>query len=406
MNTRTFTIYNFKPIGKAVLHRIIGLRDNYALEAPELPGNCKDCPFFQNMRTYKLFPESFEYNAASEKCNKCDTYPTYHLWKVKASSDYTEYINEKNRYGAGKSLKHTAIMLFITYHMICPNQNGILENISVTELAETLGCSKKSIRYNNRVLCENNYIYLSKGTHPGTVNVCLKEYSTYFQPSQKGGRGFYTLSKELYTSLGELNFTNQLRIILKTLLDNDSAISPYPGEITESYQDMKLYLPKYCKRNIIQKVLDSIDTTICTIKTSLHDVHFKMNPAFDGKKIKLDLHQNNLAIIKQNITAAANAIKEALALKKIPNFADKFFAPMQNNFTNVTYKPLSVNESQLKDLADISLEYSPDIVITAVATVYYNIICTKQTIRNFGGLVRETIKSNIDSLSSFSSAIS
>ena len=404
---KTFTIHNFKPIGKAVLHRIIGLRDNYSLEKPELPENCNSCPFFQEMQTYKNFPETPEYNNASENCNTCDYHPDYHLWEVKTSPDYTEYVNEKNRYGGGKSLKYTAIMLFITYHMICPNQNGILENISISELAETIGCSKKAIHYNNKVLCKNNYIYLSKGTYPGTVNICLKEYSTYFQPAQKGGRGFYTLSKELYASLRELNLTNQLRIILKTLLDNDSAISLFSDEITESYQDMRLYLPKYCKRNIIQKTLDSINTTICTIKISLHNVHFKMNPAFDGKKVKQNLCQSNLTSIKQTITTAANCIKEALDLKQIPEFSDKFFAPIQNSIINVAaYKPLSVNEQQFKDLADISLDYSLDMVLTAVATIYFNVICNKQTIRNFGGLVRETIKSNIENFSSFPNTVS
>lgn len=398
---QTFTIQNFKPIGKAVLHRIIGLRDNYILEEPNLPDNCKNCPFFHEMQTYKLFPESFEYNNACAKCKECNDYHAYHVWDVNTSSDYSEYINEKNRYGAGKSLKYNAIMLFITYHMICTDQNGILKNISISELAETLGCSKKTIRYNNEVLYQNNYIYLSKGIHSGTVNVCLKEYSTYFLPSQNGGRGFYTLSKELYTSLTELKYTNQLRIILKTLLDNDTTISPFPNEITASYQDIRLYLPKYCKRNIIQKVLDSLDTAICTIKTSLHHVHFKINPTFDGRKIKQNLHQSNLTIIKQNILAAAHSIKDAINLGQTPKFVDKFFAPIQNNFQNITYKPLSISEKQLKDLADISIEYSPDMVLAAVATIYYNMICNKQAIRNLGGLVRETIKSNINKLYSF-----
>lgn len=402
----TFTIYNFKPIGKAVLHRIIGLRDNYALDKPELPENCVNCPFFQEMQAYKLFPESPEYNNASEKCNTCDNHSSYHLWEVKTSSDYTEYVNEKNRYGGGKSLKYTAIILFITYHMICQDQNGILENISINELAETLGCSKKAIRYNNRILEKNDYIYLSKGSYPGTVNICLKEYSTYFLPAQKGGRGFYTLSKELYASLQELKFTNQLRIILKTLLDNDSNISLFPNEITESYQDMRLYLPKYCKRNIIQKILDSLNTTICTIKTSLHDVCFKMNPAFDGKTVKQNLYQINLTSIKQTITAVSNSINEALDLNQIPKFTDKFFAPIQNAVKNATYMPLPISEKQFKDLADISLDYSLDMLLTAVASIYFNVICNKQTIRNLGGLVRETIKSNIEKFSSFPNTIS
>jgi hypothetical protein len=404
--SKTFTIHSFKPIGKAVLHRMIGLRENYALDEPKLPENCCDCPFFQEMQIYDPFPESPEYINADKNCKKCTDYQTYHLWSVKTSPDYTEYVNEKNRYGAGKSLKFNAIMLFITYHMICTEQNGVLKNISIRELADTLGCSKKTIRYNNRVLCDNNYIYLSKGELSGTVNICLKEYPTYFQPAQKGGRGFYTISDKLFESLKELKLTNQLRIILKTLLDNDSAITPLPNEITESYKNMRLYLPKYCKRNIIQKTLDSINSTICTIKTSLHDVYFKMNPAFDGKTTRQNLLQKNLGIIEQNIITVSNSIKDALDLKQIPVFKDTFFSLLQKNFKHITYRPLSINKKQLNDLAEISIDYSADMVLTAVATIYYTIICNNQTIRNFGGLIRDTIKSNIDKLSSFSSSLS
>lgn len=390
-------IYNFKPVGKAVLHRILGLRDNYTIKNPEPPKECRNCPFFKEMQIYKAFPESPEYKDARKKCRQCDNYQTYHCWDVKSSPIYKQYINENNRYGSGKRLKFNAILLFLTYHMICTDQYGIMNNISITELSETLGCSKKAVRYNNDLLQEYGYIYLSKGDYPGTVNICLKEYTSYFKSAKEGGRGFFTLSKELYFSLLRLESSNQLRIILKLLLDNDSVISLFPGEVTESYQDMRLYLPKYCKRNVIQKALNSIDTAICTIKLSLHTVHFKLNPNFDGKKVKQNLRQNNLAILKKDISSVKSSIKEALRLKQIPKFTDHFFSSIQQTTDNITYEPLEITDKQFEDLADISLDYSTDMVLTAVAAIYYNIICHQQTIRNLGGLIRETIKSNINS---------
>lgn len=400
--TNLLKIHNFKPIGKAVLHRLIGLRENYIIEEPELPESCKSCPFFHEMETYKLFPESPEYKNALKSCNQCDNHLVYNCWSTKNSPTYKKYVNETNRYGAGKRLKYTAVILFITYHMVCTSQHGILKDIPIIELAELIGCSQKAIRYNNEVLQKEGYIYLTKGSIPGTVNVCLKDYTAYFNKADKGGRGFLTVSKELYTSLLSLKSSNQLRIILKLLLDNDSSIPSFTGEITESYVDMKRYLPKYCKRNVIQKALDNIDTAICSVKLSLHTVRFKINPDFNGKIVKENLRRENLATIKQNIISAGETIKNALRLNEIPKFKDRFFAYLQHNdsIPAKRYEPLTITEKQLGDLADISLEYSADMVLTAVASIYFSMICNKQHIKNFGGLIRETIKFNLNNNSS------
>lgn len=396
-------VQNFKPIGKAVLHRIVGLRDNYTTITHTVPDCCANCPFHKEMELYHLFPDSAPYKEAMANCQSCENHLIHNVFVTNTSSLMKKYHNEKNKYGAGNKLKHTAILLFIAYHMVCTDTYGILHNVSIAELARLLQCSEKTIRYNNDLLCKNDYIYMSKGDYPGTIHICLKEYSSYFdkakagKDSKGGGRGFLTLSKETFFALTKIKSTTQLRIILKVILDSDeNKVSLLTGTCSQSYRDMKRYLPAYCKRGVVKKAMDTLQTVICNIKTGIHEVSFTFNPEYNAKNVKIALKEANRKNIFDKINNLADVIKDARKLNTVPQFKDRYFSMLQQNIT--TYEPLSLNNDQINNLVDLSVEYSVDLVMSAVADVYCRYICHKEKIKNFGALIRETIRLNIKEL--------
>ena len=260
---RMLELLNFKPIGKAVLHRAIGLSENYTMDenirllTPAVPEQCIGCEQYKERCAYADFPQSAQYNDAVSACRKCQYGKTLEINTVikprlLEKEKKKRYVNEKNRYGYAKRLKLRSVLLFIAYHMIVSNSNGILRNVSISDLADLLKCSKRAIRYNNQILSEEGYIYISNGIDGEHINVCLPEYKSYFLPAQEGGRGFFTMSKELFTALCEIKQTTALRIVLKTLLSMETDVLSMNEPRLESYVQIRRYLPDYCKRNIVQ----------------------------------------------------------------------------------------------------------------------------------------------------------
>lgn len=386
----TFSIKNFSPIGKSVLHRIVGLRNNYKIYELNCPECCKDCPHAITRKHYEAFPDSKQYKDAADACSACIHGSRMHMAHVKA---LPIYVNEMNKFGEGTPLKINAIRLFLTYHMICQNSYGVLKNISIRELSELLDCAPKTIRYNNAILQKNDYINMSAGEYPGTVNIMLPEYSSYFKKADEGGRGFLTLSKGNFELLLNIDSTNQLRIILKLLLDDDSVSTS--SEITQTFRDMQLYLPKYCKRNVIRKTLDSISEKLCNVHYNAYTAIFKFTGISNARKEKNTLKKHNTAYLEGIIRTTSMEITECRKTKQIPFFSSPFFTREQQKRkdANITYKPLKIPAEQQKDIVQLSLEYSLDLVMQAIANIYFTFCCQQNSsIQNWGAMVRTNIK--------------
>ena len=67
-------LLNYRPIGKAAMHRMAGLRKNRIEMASEIPECCKDCPTQIEKQTWALFPDSDEYQSAVRRCETCPNY--------------------------------------------------------------------------------------------------------------------------------------------------------------------------------------------------------------------------------------------------------------------------------------------------------------------------------------------
>lgn len=378
------TLHNFSPVGKAVLHRAVGLQKNHTIASEPLC--CKNCETSEKKQQWSIFPESKQYLAAYNQCIKCP-----HKKNIIIYEERLKYINEKNMFGYAPRLKKNAILLFLSYHLLGPDANGILRNINVSELANLIGCNEKTIRSNNDLLVKNGYIYQSNSLHSNCINICLCDYKNYFKDAREGGRGFYTISKDLFQNLLKVHSSNLLRIIIKELIELDD-----PGrqirnigddsKIEKSYHELRRFLPDYCKPGVIRKILE-VGSEIFSFIVTSSGVRFILRENFNCKKVKEKLYKVNEKELLEKLQTLEDDSKLAEE-QSIPLFHEPFF----HNLVTDTYKKISFSQDQIKDMVALSVQYSIPFVMKALSEIYVTYTCVGKRIKNLGGLLRTCIK--------------
>lgn len=125
-------------------------------------------------------------------------------------------------------------------------------------MAEHLHCDIKTVKNNLEIL--NRYAYVTYArTDSYIITLCLNDYTSYYLPARQGGRGFIVLSKKLLSQILEIDTLVTLRIYLRQLIsiDNLNAKGGPFTAISNTYKDLKRFLPEYCKPNIIRKAVQT-----------------------------------------------------------------------------------------------------------------------------------------------------
>ena len=280
---------NFANIGKAVLIQSIGLQKNY-IEVKESETSvidynnaaCTDCKYKAFIQAFA--PDSEAYLSACETCRNCP----HKIFTQK--TEYKKiYHNETNRFGYKPRLKTNAIKLLLLLHFYHPDRFGIIKNIDIRELAEHLHCDIKTVKNNLEIL--NRYAYVTYArTDSYIITLCLNDYTSYYLPARQGGRGFIVLSKKLLSQILEIDTLVTLRIYLRQLIsiDNLNAKGGPFTAISNTYKDLKRFLPEYCKPNNIRKAVQT-SNDIFTITLNTNGIRFEIK---DGKIIKAAANDN------------------------------------------------------------------------------------------------------------------
>ena len=149
-------IRNYASIGKAIIIQAVGIQRNYSenvtIKIDKEKTGCISCP-------YAEFPNA-------EKCAVCEK---------RCFITEKKYINEKNKYGTKNRLKINALKMLIYFHFLHPDSNGLIKNVSIKELAQTLHCDERTVTNNIKLLQDYGYIYFSK-SFSGKRNIMLVDY--------------------------------------------------------------------------------------------------------------------------------------------------------------------------------------------------------------------------------------
>ncbi len=391
---------NFARIGKGVITKSIGLQENYIevfevaeSKLDEEKSGCAGCPVCQAKCRMREDGVKEAVEILESKCRECP--------QAVYTETYTEkkkYINEKNQFGYQETLKSNAIKLLLAYHFLDPNAYGLIEDISIKELAELVGCTPATVRASNLTLSEYGYCCVCEsGRYDGCINIILPEYRDYHKTAAEGGRGYITMSSGMMQKILGLQGVNTLRLNLKGILEVDSSScrsteDPELASASATYKKLRGFLPGYCRRNVIIKALQK-DSSIFSFDCSDKAVTFNISREFAQKNMRGAMLANEEAEIKSYIESLNQTLFMAgkTYIKGADPLADARLADYRIAAAG-GYTLLALSDKDYKDLASMCVQYSRDMVRKAVITVYNDYTVHGTEIRNYGGIVRTVIR--------------
>lgn len=366
-------------IGKAVLYQMLGIQESYYTPA-KIPSTCKGCPWIEAALSN---PSPTVISNLKVHCSSCANYRT----------DILQYVSEKNKYGSKEKVCRNAISLFIMLHMYHPSQSGYINNLSIHTLAEKLNISERTIKNCLSVLSKKNYIFVDYMRN-GLFNVILLDYTKYFLRADKGGRGYIKISDMTITELFKIKSILAFRVILRQLLDGQD------NDCEKTYQQLRHTLPAYCKRNVIQKALTIYNNIIYSMKTASDTVHFSLLSIANTNYIIQKDKDDNIQYFDSILKELDDFILSGKPVSDIPVSLNRFVCNPINE-TKISDPVLfqrNNTETLLDDLAKLSIKYSRQTVLDALADTYRDKMCQKQSlIRDVGAYVLTIIKNNMKS---------
>jgi len=348
-------IRNFFKVGKELSIRMTGRQNSVkfnSLNKNEETNNdvCANCILHIKDESEKINTKTLKYK--EEYC--------FNYCKRRKNHIKEKELNDDNFLGVvDKRLSRLQLCQNLLYQALDVNLNGIIKDVSESEVASLLGCTIRTVRNNNKRLSELNYIQTLK-TSKDTFNVLLLDYNKYHLSTHDGGRGYIVMSNKTLIKLLNIENVNSLRIAIRNLIKfDDSNIKRIKTrEVSYTYDEASFFLPNYINHKaIINKMLEET-FSMFNYRKENEKIYFKIKDEYDGKKQRRKLENKYRLYIK--------------------NYCQqKYF-----NLTNKDYD----------DLVQMSLEYRFNTVIDTLNLVYTKYYLKNITVENYCGLVREIIK--------------
>lgn len=382
---------DYARIGRAPLVKSVGLQGNHKIyeETNVLDrsrSGCFVCPNYKYIEFEEYMPEEIRIKAHCQ----CDTCP-HREYKTVVKE---KYVNEKNVFGYSPRLKAIAIKVLVLYHFLEPNEQGIIHDVSYSEIAKMLNCTSKSIHNANNTLQEYGYIYCTPiGKH--AHQVLLREYTTYHQPANQGGRGYITMNQEFFSEIIKIKDLNQLRLSLRIALDVDTNLDPETTPtVKHTYASLRRYLPQYCKPGIIRGALNSLANLLQLTEKEDSSVRITLLDKFHGRRNRDISFDENLKKLKGFFSPIIEEAKEKTKLE----IAGQKQSPMINSFVKThlsptgktLYMPIELSDNDYKDLANLCITYPFELVIKATDYIFQKYTNTSNCL---GASIRSAILS-------------
>ncbi len=392
----TINLKQFANIGNAILIKALGIQENYKEETitdivDEEATGCYSCKNYIILHSVLQSNEANKiYNDLKATCQaECDKCPK------KVYCTKTIYHNERNKYGYLPRLKTNAIKLLLAYHLIGLDNNGVIKNVNIKALADLLKCSRKTITNNNATLQKYGYLYYSSSVNDN-INIFIPEAKNYYLPANKGGRGYFPISKALFEELLKCKNLNELRIIIRELIAFN--ISPIKNLTTtvRNMTDIRRNLPKYCRPNVIRRAVNSITTIFTTniIEKNVDKIEKVRFRLIDRFNVSMD-KENRIEYYKEQFTEFINALNEEIVTLNSTNttavnLKHPELKPYKNKLDDAPYL-VRMSELQIYDIASLALQTSYEDVTSCFMEVYFTYYGHGEKPRNPAGLLRHII---------------
>jgi len=391
-------ISNFARIGKGPLLRAVGLQKNHkeiieetTPKLDEAASGCFSCPNYRNREFMDYLPSELR-EETIKYCQDCPSAVYLPQYKIR-------YVNETNMYGYQPRLKNFALKLLLFYHFLSPDKFGLLCDVSPKKLADQLGCNIKTIINSNHILQQFGYISIGNSGHKkGFINILLTEYRDYYKTAKEGGHGYFSMSSDLLLEILKIKDLNQLRISLRTIAEADrNCINIDNIDIKKSFDEIRRFLPQYCKPNVIKTSLSN-KTNIYTVNYKEDEIIFQMPEKYNSNLIKAKMEHENKELLQKHVDLLNDVFEKRNEHidfpERIPDAINEILT-LSNVDVFTNYQPLLLMESDYDSLATLSVQYSLPLVKEALAIVYNTYIQKNRPVENTGGLIRTIIKDSL-----------
>lgn len=279
------------------------------------------------------------------------------------------YINEKNRYGASRPLRKNALLLLLYLHFQAPDKNGFVR-FSVSEAAGSLCCHERSIHNNLRLLSQKQFISCQEDICSDLYQVFLHDYKNYFLPADKGGRGYIILSDDLFCELQIQKRINQIRLILRSYINEMKPRDHRYDEELFTFHSLKRYVPHYSTIQEIKDLLHSDSyTKIFTVQ--------KVGSVAMKNSIKEAFHAGNLrAQLKRD---CATALEELVCILQPEN---------DSRYRRHFY----LSRQQCEDISSLAYLYPVPLILESLREIYHQYYEKFNDPQNLGALVRTYVQ--------------
>ena len=336
-------LVNFARIGKRLIRRMTGVQENYKKIEYIEELDYTPC---QNCELNKLSCENNQY--CTEYCQK-----------IRVKKEKVTYVNEANSFKipSDERLSKSQLKQILLYHFLGIDENGILRNISISEIANILDCDEKTVKNNNKRLSELNYILHSKASSD-TFSIMLVDYKNYHLRKNEGGTGYVNMTRDLFLELLNVKNVNALRIELRELIKfDDSNIGVETIEQgTYSMNDVKRFLPQYVRyEKAIKECLEN-GSGAFDVKLNKKELTFKLKDEYNPKILR-----------------------------------EKIFTDFEYAFDSY-YEVFNFTNNEVESLYSLCLQYGIDVVQDTLDIIYKDYVLKGIYIRNLGGLIRMQIR--------------
>ena len=336
-------------VGQSVLRNAIGRADNYItyeekrIFDPSATG-CYDC------------------TRRAQSASACDHCPkkVYHTEMRKV------YGNEKNRYGSMPSLNRGAILLLLYLHFCEPDENGLIRGFDASEAAEALSCHPRTIANNLTRLSDSGYAAVSHMDGiPGYYNVFLTGYSAYFRKAQENGRGYITLTQDLFHQILAQDTVNKVRLMVRSILTAQKDITDNRKGAEHPISEIRHQLPSYCRK---QDILDILGTdsfrSVFRISEKKYTVRIAFQDAFDPVHVRAAMTRDYTEQVRRRL------------------------ARYDQMDTSGQVRGFHASEKDIRDIAMIGFRYPVGAVLKAIDQIHDVYISQNLPIGSLGALVR------------------
>lgn len=354
-------------IGKSVLVQLVGAQMNfktfeYIEHIDEDICKCSNCPTY-NLKN--INPNNPMNKVTKEALSEIEELYCYGQCKEAIkSTTKTIYHNEANQFNLPKGsnrLSKLQIKQLILFHFYQVDKQGIVKNLSIKQIANTLNCTEKTVRATNEKLVEQEFIWISPMDND-RFTVLIKEYKTYHLTAKQGGNGYLNMSFDLFQNLLNITNVNSLRLEIRQIIhfDNYNINTAGTRPVEFTHKEIQRFLPNYVNyRGIIEDIISNQSESFDIIEKD-SSIVFSLKEQFRPD----------------------NIIKSMSI-----DYSNKFTPILDEHIPDLSLK-------YKQDLIQMSFQYSFEVVYQAVEAIIEQYIKKDKETPNFGGLVR-TISKNI-----------